>query len=164
MNEIPPIATKIPETVGGNIFKLSKNERHLVSVKKWAMENSEKIKKSRKAYYLKNKSRERANMVRWEKENRIERNEYRRKKKVIQRYGITFERYEEMYKAQNGSCAICDGPSLDGRRLHIDHDHNTGTIRGLLCQKCNMGLGCLNDDISLFNEAIKYLKAHKENV
>jgi len=80
-------------------------------------------------------------------------------------YGITPECYQEMLVAQSGVCAICglEEPAEHGRtgtqfRLAVDHDHATGRIRGLLCQKCNRSIGLLNDDVDLLRKAIDYLK------
>jgi len=58
-------------------------------------------------------------------------------------YGISVEQYEAMLKQQSGCCAICKkAPGENARgRLHVDHCHKTGKIRGLLCVKCNMALG-----------------------
>jgi hypothetical protein len=56
-------------------------------------------------------------------------------------YGITPEQYDEMLSAQGGTCAICAAPPRPSRRLAVDHDHQTGKIRGLLCGLCNVSLG-----------------------
>ena len=74
-------------------------------------------------------------------------------------YGLTREEYDGLKARQGNLCAICNGPSPDGRRLHIDHDHQTGKVRGLLCVKCNVGLGAFKDQPTLLENAIVYLKA-----
>lgn len=59
-----------------------------------------------------------------------------------QRYGIDDEKYQQMLIAQNGCCALCGGTDKDRwGRFHVDHDHTTMRLRGLLCPKCNLGLG-----------------------
>jgi len=74
------------------------------------------------------------------------------------------EEIEILLAKQNGGCAICGAReghrSARGRscRLAIDHDHQTGTIRGLLCNNCNRGLGRFKDSIALLEAAIRYLK------
>jgi hypothetical protein len=73
------------------------------------------------------------------------------------RYGITVEEYEVMAKMQDYGCAIC-GEFLDGT-LHVDHDHITGKVRGLLCNNCNNGLGRFKDNIEFLENAILYLRA-----
>jgi len=70
-------------------------------------------------------------------------------------YGLTEEQYNYMVSSQNNMCAICNNPSH--KTLHIDHDHVTGKVRGLLCSNCNTGIGFFKDDISLLNNAIDYL-------
>ena len=71
-------------------------------------------------------------------------------------YGIETGKYEEMFAKQNGLCAICKQKSGE-KYLSIDHNHETGEIRGLLCKKCNMGLGMFRDSVLILTEAIKYL-------
>lgn len=65
-----------------------------------------------------------------------------------------------MLAAQNGGCAICSTTTPDGnaRRFHVDHDHETGKIRGLLCHSCNTGIGKLRDDPDLLLSAVAYLR------
>ena len=87
-----------------------------------------------------------------------------RRNKLSYKYGITQERYDEMLLTQNGVCAICGGS--DSRALNVDHNHmccpDTKTcgncIRELLCRKCNMAIGLLNDDILLLKKVIAYLE------
>lgn len=69
-------------------------------------------------------------------------------------YKEMLETYEHFYKIQLGKCAICgDRPP----KLKLDHSHNTGQIRGLLCNGCNWALGCLNDSPLLAEAIVKYL-------
>ena len=73
-------------------------------------------------------------------------------------YGISDEFYEDMKARQNDCCAICNKTSTEnGQALAIDHCHDTGKIRGLLCTTCNLGIGYLNDNVNLLADAIKYL-------
>jgi hypothetical protein len=82
---------------------------------------------------------------------------------LIARYGITQNQYDEMLAAQGGVCAICRGPNtqVDSRtgkvrRFHVDHDHETGTVRGLLCHFCNVVLGMVEDDVERLRLLIDY--------
>lgn len=70
------------------------------------------------------------------------------------RYGVTTQQFEDMMVAQECSCAICR-VTLD--RPCIDHDHDTGAVRGLLCQNCNAGIGLLKEDPAIFTAAMRYL-------
>jgi len=84
-------------------------------------------------------------------------------------YGLSIEKYNEMVLAQNGLCKICGlDPKMLGtkerkdRFLHVDHDHKTGLVRGLLCAKCNRALGQLNDDPKIALAAAYYLASNNE--
>jgi len=74
--------------------------------------------------------------------------------------GITPDDYKKMLEGQNGKCAICGAieSHSKGHRLAVDHDHETGKIRGLLCHNCNVGLGNFKDSPDLIRSAIEYLK------
>jgi hypothetical protein len=84
-------------------------------------------------------------------------------------YGLSLEEYARMLHAQNYVCAICEQPEVrlgnDGKpvALHVDHDHKTGKVRGLLCYKCNSGLGSFNEDTDLMRRAAEFLKHHKRD-
>ena len=73
------------------------------------------------------------------------------------RYKIDPIVYEETLESQGGLCAIC-GCS---KKLHMDHDHDTGKIRGVLCGACNRGIGLLKDDYEVLSRAVDYLKKWK---
>jgi len=72
------------------------------------------------------------------------------------RYGITADQYEQLLDRQGGRCAICDKTPTN-KRLSVDHDHETGEVRGLLCSNCNHLLGLAQDSIDTLNKAIGYL-------
>lgn len=74
-------------------------------------------------------------------------------------YGITIENYNQLLKKQKNKCAICykEQKHKRKRRFDIDHCHKTNKVRGLLCDKCNVGLGKFEDNIKFLNRAIKYL-------
>ena len=79
---------------------------------------------------------------------------YNRKHK----YGITDEEYDSLLIKQVARCAICN----EHVKLCVDHDHNTGKVRGLLCNTCNAGLGMFKDSIRLLAGAIVYLQDHED--
>lgn len=75
-------------------------------------------------------------------------------------YGITIEDYKIMFKNQKGKCAICNTNRMpkNQKRFNIDHNHQTGKVRGLLCQLCNSGLGKFKENKRALKRAIKYLE------
>lgn len=78
-------------------------------------------------------------------------------------YGISVEEHKKIYNDQNGCCACCGMHAANFRRgLHMDHDHKTGQNRGLLCTRCNPGLGYFEDSIEKLEMAISYLKKFKK--
>lgn len=84
----------------------------------------------------------------------------------LQKYGLTPATYEALLQSQRGVCAICGMPPRDlsvsrHARLHVDHDHATGVVRGLLCMSCNRALGWFRDHAGLLASAIDYLKRSK---
>jgi hypothetical protein len=72
-------------------------------------------------------------------------------------YGITVQEYEAKLVAQEGKCAICRCSDSGKKGWHVDHDHDTGKFRGLLCMNCNTGLGKFRDDPDLVRAALQYL-------
>ncbi len=78
---------------------------------------------------------------------------HRNRRYTLQRnYRITLEEYQALLLAQGGVCAVCEKPQKSGRKLAVDHDHETGLVRGLLCQSCNGKL----------EKFKRYLDAHYE--
>lgn len=85
----------------------------------------------------------------------------------LKRFNLTVEQYEAMFQKQAGVCAICHKPETGGTRLAVDHDHaccpddsSCGKcVRGLLCKRCNMGIGLLGDNADVVMNAVLYLRA-----
>jgi Recombination endonuclease VII len=123
-----------------------------------------------KRYYKKNREKIRKRRKKARKQN-LEHSKYRQRENFIKRtYGITTLEYERILKLQNNKCAICGSDSdvrvvgTTGRkkkfRLAIDHDHETGKVRALLCNKCNMFVGHIENNKELLPVVLKYLKDH----
>jgi hypothetical protein len=88
--------------------------------------------------------------------------EYKRKEReghLLRKYGLRIRDFETLRLAQLGMCAICR--SVEWDRLHVDHDHQTGVVRGLLCGKCNKAIGLLEDDPRVVRSAETYLVAYR---
>lgn len=83
---------------------------------------------------------------------------YAKNHKLKSRYGITLEEYNMMLKNQGSVCAVCGGDNF-GNTFHVDHNHTTNKIRGLLCNNCNTVLGHSKDSIEVLLKAIEYLKS-----
>jgi hypothetical protein len=84
---------------------------------------------------------------------------------MLKVYGITEQDYERMLEEQGNTCAVCNAPpkpftTKSEPRLHIDHCHTTGKVRGLLCGHCNSALGQARDDPAILQGLIEYLRRH----
>ncbi len=91
-----------------------------------------------------------------------------KKRTQNKRFKLSMEEYNKILLNQNGGCAICGNAETITHKktkkpilLSIDHCHNTMGIRGLLCSKCNIGIGCFKDSVELLQKAIDYLKSFK---
>jgi len=129
-----------------------------------------KTKKEHRAYFAwwRNLDREDYNRKRlkWANDNRERRTRQSRASHIKMKFNISIEKQEEMLKKQENRCAICS--TLFKKRTDklgrviptfcIDHDHETGTVRGLLCKQCNLGLGNFNDSLDVLLKATEYIK------
>ena len=80
-------------------------------------------------------------------------------KRLQKVYGINLDQWQQMFEDQGGCCALCDTHQMDmDRKLVVDHDHDTGVVRGLLCNMCNSALGTFGDNIEGLERAINYLR------
>lgn len=82
---------------------------------------------------------------------------------LCREYDITLEELTSLRASQDNKCKICGAPPpSEGHKrfLCVDHDHTTGKVRGLLCDKCNMGLGCFTDSVEKLLAAAQYLREH----
>lgn len=87
----------------------------------------------------------------------------RRRNLLKEKYNITPAQYDSMFEVQKGKCAICEVHQNNLKKaLFVDHDHSTGLVRSLLCQKCNFAIGLLDESSNLLNSAIAYLNKHKK--
>jgi len=107
-------------------------------------------------YYQKNEAKKRQQAKTYRLQNREKYNEMAKRWHFKTRYGLTLEDIDAILAAQNYKCKLCGEPLVETKRC-IDHDHETGEIRGILCQKCNVGLGMFNDDSKKLKLAAKYL-------
>ena len=118
-------------------------ETHREEARTWREMHKEELQEKRHEYYEAHKE---------------ERREYRLKYK----FNLSQEDYDRLFVSQGGVCAIC-GSSPNGKVLCVDHDHKTGEVRALLCNKCNRGLGYLGDDSNLLRRAADYIDQHTDD-
>lgn len=135
-----------PEAVAASAkrSRIKNKEKVQATQRKWTQENPEK----RRASYIKYYEKEKLNI---------------REKQLLKQFGIDFVQYNLLLELQNGICAICGGgPDAKGKSFAVDHCHESGKIRGLLCRGCNVGIGNLKDNVDILQKAIAYLLKNKE--
>jgi hypothetical protein len=122
----------------------------------------------RKQWYAANKEREIARVRAWQQanpdrvkasqhKNREQRNRKMRELHLRNKFDLTPAQYDQMLDRQGGGCAICGDPARADSSLHVDHDHGSGEIRGLLCMRCNNAIGLLKEDPCLLRRAANYV-------
>lgn len=134
--------------------------------------NPERARETDRVLYAANREKYTARAKAWRASNPEQsrsmsrRAHYRRKdvaraQKRMRKYGITPEQWDELFIRQGYKCAICSSsePGATGKHWATDHCHKAGQIRGILCAKCNTGLGLFGDDIGRLRTAIGYLES-----
>ena len=106
--------------------------------KKWLEENGDKNIVYCRRYYKENKQK-------WRER------EYKKK------YNMTLQEFDALLLSQNNKCPICDTALKSTRQMHVDHHHESGMRRQILCSKCNTALGLLNENVVNFEKAIQYI-------
>jgi len=138
--------------------------------KQWRKDNSKKMKEYEKQRYLENpKPRSnpkqlRKSAAKWRKNNpgyqtkwNKDNPDKKRKSKLKCKYDLSHEDWLKMWEGQGGKCIICRKKFTKPSDGFVDHNHKTNKVRGLLCRKCNFGLGFFNDDPKLTAKATEYL-------
>lgn len=137
-------------------YYLKNREKRNEESRQYAAKNKETLREYRKEYHrkhaaeisLKNKQKRAQSPIPYDREQR-------RKSHLKCTFGLTTGDYDNLLESQNGVCAICGKKTKT--KLHVDHCHVTGIVRGLLCQRCNAGLGLFCDEPSLMMRAIEYV-------
>lgn len=140
-------------------------ERHRESARKSRVVHREKMLEATRKWRRENKAFVRERRRVWEAKNpdKVKLIYLRKRAKL---FGLTAEQYLAMHAAQGGCCAICRKPEAEcgRRRFGVDHDHETGAVRALLCGPCNSLLGLARDDIAVLECAIAYLLDHAPKI
>jgi len=133
------------------------------------LKTPEAQRKANKKYYQEHKDQAKIYRDKYKLFNKEKLKEQDRISRLVRNYGISIEEYNGLLEEQDHKCAICGkGETIklkngNTRLLSIDHNHNTGQVRGLLCHKCNTTLGFLSENLQLFDKAKEYLTKYKNN-
>lgn len=127
-------------------------------MKEYWLKNKKQLTIKRKEWYLKNRKR----ILKKVHEYRLNNPDNIKNSILMHTYGITLINFNEILKLQHGRCRICNYIFKNSKSTHVDHNHITGNVRGLLCSDCNTGLGKLKDNPDILQSAINYLKESNE--
>ncbi len=123
----------------------------------WHDANKERVSLYHKEWYQANKE----SVNQRNKKNRPRYKETYKKRYYKYAYGLPHGEFEAMLQAQNGKCAICEKILTDDSPPYLDHCHETGNARGILCQHCNSGIGFLKDSPIIVSKALAYLNEYE---
>lgn len=141
----------------GTEWKKENRERSREIARNSYHKNRDKILAKRREnsehYTIKNKE--------WRKANPEKAAVIYRRRNLKQKYDLTIEEWDALAISQNYECAICHSDCSEKGSLVVDHDHDTGAIRGLLCKTCNRGIGLLKDSVNVLLNAANYLARTK---
>jgi hypothetical protein len=113
--------------------------------------------------YMRNYAQSRKELVKQRRRDNPDPHRLSKKKSRLKKFGMTMEQWQDMFSKQGDGCAICSvGDTGNGRDWHLDHDHKTGKVRGILCHGCNTGLGGFKDSEQFLLAAITYLRSVQE--
>ena len=133
--------------------------------KEWTIKNPEKVNKRAKEWRDKNLEKSRLASRKSAAKTRRDNPRVIKHRKLKSTYGISLEDFENMLKLQNHSCAICSFSfdyTSQSKGPHVDHDHETGKVRMILCRFCNNLLGYADDNIAVLESAIMYLDKYND--
>lgn len=137
--------------------KLCERDLH----KEWVEVNPEKIAAIDKRYKQKNPGKQNAKHKKWLKQHP----EVVNARRIKKRYGLSMDQYRSLFAFQNNCCAICKRNKDEFELgLHVDHNHNTEQVRGLLCPPCNQALGLFKDSVDSLRLAISYIQDDGLNI
>jgi hypothetical protein len=114
-------------------------QRAIDAAREWQRRNPERYRETQERYNARRKSEYRADHLR-------------------RNFGFTLEEYDAILAAQDGRCGICGDEPAPGQFLHVDHDHESGDVRGLLCVRCNNGCGQFRENPQLLMKALDYVE------
>jgi Recombination endonuclease VII len=136
--------------------------RHREAAKRFRERHPERVAAAKTRYRKANKKRVEATQRAWTIKNRTRLAPLRRAADRKKKYGMSSSEFDALLSSQDHRCAIC-AVGISGAKAHVDHDHKTGVVRGLLCGSCNRGLGSLEDSRDRLSAALRYLYWHSHS-
>ena len=155
------------------VYRQEHPDKVKASQQKHREANRERIKEKTREYGKKYRTQNRDRLAERRRQNRLNnfeehrvkekrryaaRKDKAREKRLNNFYGITSQEYTFLLQQQNNKCACCGVDQGDVASFNVDHDHKDGRVRGLLCRRCNLGIGQLGDKVDGLMAAVAYLQ------
>lgn len=141
----------------GSVWNKNNRDKCAQYEQRYSAANPNKLREKNRQWRAKNPERAKELRRNWYRNNP----EKARDMDLRGTYGISLQQWNEMFEAQGRCCAVCERSDPGKQGWHTDHDHETGQVRGILCYKCNPGLGMFGDDVGRLQRAIDYLSKFK---
>ena len=129
---------------------------------KWLKKNNPKFLQSQKDNHKKWIDAHREENKRYKQDWTAKQDPLYNRIRNLKKYGLTIASYDELLQRQNGVCFICQQPPKKDKNLHVDHNHKTGNVRGLLCFRCNFGLSFFGEDEGNITRLYDYICKNQE--
>ena len=145
-------------------YREAHKEEEAARLKKYREAHKEQEAARRKKYREDHREKDEAWKRKYYETHKKQISAWKRKYDLKMKYGIDSNQYENLLIIQEHKCAICGTHCQNNKLFHIDHDHKTKTVRGLLCARCNLGIGLFHDDVKLLKDVIQYLEQYQEAI
>lgn len=140
------------------MYRLNNREKIREQERQWRIKNPEKRRAQRRRYHLLHQDAINERKRRWHHSNPERAKQSQKRSHLKRLYGLTEAQYFSLLTEQRNRCKLCDCYLM---KPFIDHDHETGKVRGILCPKCNTGIGLLDDSPERLRAAAAYLEKSK---
>ena len=136
-------------------------ERDLEYYRQYYHAHRDELLSSKRQHYTDNLEEEREKARQYRADHHEKYSQYNHRAGLKRKYDLIPEEYATMLASQNGVCAVCGQANIEGRKLGVDHNHQTNKIRGLLCNKCNQVLGLVDEDRDILGALSSYLRDYE---
>ena len=153
--------TKEEKRISDKSYRAAHSEYEKARAKAYRAANPDKVRARARAYYISHKEELKANRARYLTNRDPEKKKAQERRKTLKKHGLTPVTFASILALQGGTCSICGYSDWGQKGPCVDHDHDTGKVRGILCFRCNAALGHLQDNPQIARAAADYLDKNR---